>query len=106
MGKKGDFMAGIIDLNQIVRDGQLFAEHGYEPHIKAYIPTQWVSNHASNLIELKNGDLLCCWFAGLSEGSAVHQNRPFPAGRGHKPLGGTATGFGRLHALGTKPLFV
>ena len=63
-------MAGIIDLNQIVRDGQLFAEHGYEPHIKAYIPTQWVSNHASNLIELKNGDLLCCWFAGLSEGSA------------------------------------
>ena len=37
MGKKGDFMAGIIDLNQIVRDGQLFAEHGYEPHIKAYI---------------------------------------------------------------------
>ena len=70
MGKKGDFMAGIIDLNQIVRDGQLFAEHGYEAHIKAYIPTQWVSNHASNLIELKNGDLLCCWFAGLSEGSA------------------------------------
>lgn len=70
MGKKGDFMAGIIDLNQIVRDGQLFAEHGYEAHIKAYIPTQWVSNHASNLIELKNGDILCCWFAGLSEGSA------------------------------------
>ena len=106
MGKKGDFMAGIIDLNQIVRDGQLFAEHGYEPHIKAYIPTQWVSNHASNLIEVEKRGSPLLLVRGAFGRIGGHQNRPFPAGRGHKPLGGTATGFGRLHALGTKPLFV
>lgn len=34
------------------------------------IPTPCVSNHASNLMELGNGDLLCVWFAGSMEGSS------------------------------------
>lgn len=34
------------------------------------IPTPCVSNHASNLIELGNGDLLCAWFGGSMEGSS------------------------------------
>ncbi len=34
------------------------------------IPTPCLSNHASNLLELDNGDLLCTWFGGSMEGSA------------------------------------
>ena len=34
------------------------------------IPTSCTSNHASNLLELDNGDLLCTWFAGSMEGSS------------------------------------
>lgn len=34
------------------------------------IPTPCTSNHASNLLELENGDLLCTWFAGSMEGSS------------------------------------
>ncbi len=33
------------------------------------IPTPCVSNHASNLLELDNGDLLCTWFGGTMEGT-------------------------------------
>lgn len=33
------------------------------------IPTPCVSNHASNLLELENGDLLCTWFGGTMEGT-------------------------------------
>ena len=59
----------IIDFQALAKEGQLFLEHGYDHHIKAYIPSTYRDNHASNLVELKNGDLLCVWFAGLSEGS-------------------------------------
>ena len=33
------------------------------------IPTPCPSNHASNLLELENGDLLCTWFGGSMEGT-------------------------------------
>ncbi|SFC26062.1 sialidase family protein [Tropicimonas isoalkanivorans] len=33
------------------------------------IPTPAPSNHASNLLELGNGDLLCTWFGGSMEGT-------------------------------------
>lgn len=33
------------------------------------IPTPCASNHASNLLELENGDLLCTWFGGTMEGT-------------------------------------
>ncbi len=36
---------------------------------EAYLPTVCASNHAANLLELPNGDLLCCWFAGSKEGN-------------------------------------
>ncbi len=39
--------------------------------IKEYtIPTPCTSNHASNLIEVEGGDLLCTWFGGSMEGSS------------------------------------
>jgi predicted neuraminidase len=34
------------------------------------IPTPCMSNHASNLLELNTGDLLCTWFGGSMEGSS------------------------------------
>lgn len=38
-------------------------------HKEAYLPTPYGSNHASNLLELPNGDLLCAYFAGSREGN-------------------------------------
>lgn len=36
----------------------------------AFLPTSCVQNHASNIMPLHNGDLLCAWFAGTQEGIA------------------------------------
>lgn len=47
---------GIVRLNQI--------NNWHE----AFIPSQNPQNHASNLLELSNGDLLCTWFSGTQEG--------------------------------------
>ena len=41
------------------------AEKNYD---YAYLPTQCPQNHASKLLELSNGDILCAWFAGTQEG--------------------------------------
>lgn len=60
---------GVLNLHDLTREGRLFREHGYDQHIKAYILTTYQDNHASNLIELENGDILCVWFAGLAEGA-------------------------------------
>ena len=42
--------------------------------LEALLPTGgWPTAHAPAMVELPNGDLLCCWFAGTYEGSAdVH----------------------------------
>lgn len=36
---------------------------------EALIPAVFPENHASNLLELDNGDLLCAWFSGSGEGN-------------------------------------
>lgn len=36
---------------------------------QTYLPTPYASNHASNLLELPNGDWLCAYFAGSKEGN-------------------------------------
>lgn len=36
----------------------------------AYLPTVFPSSHASNLLQLRNGDLLCVWFSGSWEGES------------------------------------
>jgi predicted neuraminidase len=63
-------MTRITDLGEYTGNGQLFIDHGPDARVKAYIPTTYKDNHASNLIELSTGDILCTWFAGLSEGSS------------------------------------
>jgi predicted neuraminidase len=36
----------------------------------AYLPIIFPSSHAANLLELKNGDLLCAWYSGKWEGES------------------------------------
>jgi predicted neuraminidase len=36
----------------------------------AYLPVLFPSSHASNLLRLRNGDLLCAWFSGTREGAS------------------------------------
>src|ERR1700744_6316051 len=36
----------------------------------AYLPILYPSSHASNLFQLRNGDILCAWFSGSWEGSS------------------------------------
>lgn len=38
--------------------------------VEAYLPAIEHSSHAANLLELKNGDLLCVWFSGSAEGGS------------------------------------
>jgi predicted neuraminidase len=37
---------------------------------EAYLPIIFPSSHAANLLQLKNGDLLCVWFSGVWEGDS------------------------------------
>ena len=57
-------------LESLVNDGCLYTLPGSPEKVEAILPTDRRSNHASSLIELDNGDLLCAWFAGLAEGSS------------------------------------
>ena len=36
--------------------------------VEAYLPSEYPQNHASNLLELSTGDMLCTWFSGTQEG--------------------------------------
>jgi predicted neuraminidase len=51
-------------------NGELFSWEDDPVKTEALIPTDYPSNHAASLVELSNGDLLCAWFAGTSEGSS------------------------------------
>ena len=45
--------------------------------LEALLPTGgWPTAHAPAMVELPNGDLLCCWFAGTYEGSAGRAMQP------------------------------
>ncbi len=49
-------------------DGRI-RENKTDPARKdAFLPTDCPQNHAANLLELDNGDLLCVWFGGTQEG--------------------------------------
>jgi predicted neuraminidase len=49
-------------------DGKLYTSSDDPERTIAFLPTQCVQNHASNIYPLINGDLLCTWFAGTQEG--------------------------------------
>jgi predicted neuraminidase len=48
--------------------GQLHHAERDDARTDAYLPAATVQNHASNLIALDNGDVLCAWFGGTQEG--------------------------------------
>lgn len=41
-----------------------------EGFTEAYLPILYPSSHAANLLQLRNGDLLCVWFSGTWEGES------------------------------------
>lgn len=59
----------LIELNTLTKDGRLYHNNLLNT-IEALIPNPFASSHAADLLELPNGDILCCWFAGSDEGSS------------------------------------
>ena len=55
---------------EIRRDGILAPHPDDIARQQAMLPTDRPQNHASNLLPLPDGDLLCVWFAGTQEGVA------------------------------------
>ena len=49
-------------------DGSLYYDV-QKDMMEALLPNPYISCHAPGLLELANGDLLCCWFAGTEEGN-------------------------------------
>lgn len=54
----------------IQRNGNLHQNTDDIARIEAYLPSNCPQNHASNIMPLTNGDLLCVWFSGTQEGIA------------------------------------
>ncbi|UOF92821.1 exo-alpha-sialidase [Fodinisporobacter ferrooxydans] len=51
-----------------MNEGKLYQVPTDSERVEALLPTFCVQNHASNIMPLKNGDLLCVWFSGTQEG--------------------------------------
>lgn len=62
-------MRSCIELNTLEENGCLYHNPVLNT-VEALIPNPFDSAHAADLLELPNGDLLACWFAGSSEGNA------------------------------------
>lgn len=62
-------MREYVELNKLEADGRL-CHNNLLDTVEALIPNQFDSVHAVDLLELDNGDLLACWFAGSNEGNA------------------------------------
>lgn len=62
-------MREYIEIPVLKEDGKLYHNQNLDS-IEALIPNQFNSVHAADLLELPNGDILACWFAGSDEGQA------------------------------------
>jgi predicted neuraminidase len=58
-----------LQINVLENNGKLY-KNNLLGTIEALIPNPFNSCHAADLLELPNGDILCCWFAGSDEGNA------------------------------------
>lgn len=58
----------VQDADEVAHDGVLRPSAIGRGATEALIPSPCVQNHASNLLQLKNGDLVCVWFGGTQEG--------------------------------------
>lgn len=52
------------------KNGKVYQVAEDKARIEAYLPSNCPQNHASNVMPLANGDLLCVWFGGTQEGIA------------------------------------
>lgn len=52
----------------VEKTGILSADQSVPEFTTAMLPSDYPQNHASNLLCLPNGDILCTWFAGTQEG--------------------------------------
>lgn len=57
-------------LSGLTPDGTIYFDKKMGVVEAVLAPGQWKTAHAPGLLELPNGDLLCCWFAGTFEGQA------------------------------------
>ncbi len=62
-------MRTLIELPVLGNEGKLYHNNLLNT-VEALIPNPFTSCHAADLLELPNGDVLCCWFAGSDEGNA------------------------------------
>ena len=62
-------MRTLIELPVLGNEGKLY-HNNLLSTVEALIPNPFTSCHAADLLELPNGDVLCCWFAGSDEGNA------------------------------------
>ena len=58
-----------MEMNIMEENGKLYHNVRLDT-IEGLIPNPYNSCHAADLLELPNGDILCCWFAGSNEGNA------------------------------------
>jgi predicted neuraminidase len=58
-----------MQINTLETNGKLY-KNNLLGTVEALIPNPFNSCHAADLLELPNGDILCCWFAGSDEGNA------------------------------------
>jgi len=80
----------VLDLKQLVADGALFRSPYDAGRVEAFIPRIGLENHASNLLALPNGDMLCVWFAGTMEGvgdiNVALSRLPVGSGKWEEPV--------------------
>ncbi|MCM8711691.1 exo-alpha-sialidase [Clostridium sp. SYSU_GA19001] len=63
-------MNNIEKENVKVSQGKLYQVQDDVDRVEAALPSFCIQNHASNIMPLPNGDLLCVWFSGTQEGIA------------------------------------
>lgn len=51
-----------------IKEGEIYGLPTDPRRLEAMLPTFCVQNHASNIMPLKNGDILSVWFSGTQEG--------------------------------------
>jgi predicted neuraminidase len=60
-----------IEKNDVnIEQGKLYQVPEDLDRVEAALPSFCIQNHASNVMPLANGDLLCVWFSGTQEGIA------------------------------------
>lgn len=64
-------MKPLVDPSIVAQADGIVRVDKSDPQLRyAFLPIAFPSSHASNLLQLRNGDLLCVWFSGTWEGES------------------------------------